>query len=96
VVDEIDLETLFKIKQMDEGPLQIIEDQLAEEFNKFNIDIDTQQDVVPHQDLSDDQFSVNLQRFIESRMVTGVSPTGNVYTNQQDTDTAKSNKGKSF
>lgn len=91
MVDEIDLETLFKIKQMDERPLKIIEDQLTEEFKKFKFENYVTEEPISSE--SDPQFSLNLQRFIESRLVMGVSPTSNLISTNQS-DTAKSNKGK--
>ena len=35
VLNEIDLETLYKIKQMDDKPMTIIEDQLLQDFGQL-------------------------------------------------------------
>ena len=63
VLNEIDLETLYKIKQMDDKPMTIIEDQLLQDFGQLietteEQQIDTKQE---SQKLADDQqFNLNL------------------------------------
>lgn len=95
MLNEIDLETLYKIKQMDDEPLTIIEDQLLQEFGDQVAP--TEEKAMDTREESkilaaDQQFNLNLQRFIESRLVVGVSPTGNRNTQPQEKST--SNKGK--
>lgn len=90
VLNDVDLETLYDIKQLNDEPMQIVEDQQSQEFGKSNND-GTSFSKVQEDILADQQFSIDLEKFIHSRLVIGVSPTGTSHLNE---DTAKSNKDK--
>lgn len=64
---------------MDEMPMKIIEDQITQEFGQMFQDYDSGLTSEEEQQIeAEKRFQLNLQRFIESRLIIGVSPTGNV------------------
>ena len=81
---------------MDDEPFTNIEDQLLKSFDQM-MDTTTDDKQIDTNEVSktlasDKQFNLNLQRFIESRLIMGVSPTGNKAHTTEEKGT--SNKGK--